>query len=148
LDLSFHRSVLLGSYSGLKSQVVGNFGQKFAFEKNDSLQENFQNSVPEGFSASLIHVLCVNFVKFGRSEIGKVVHCLPDKKNKNSPHSLAVTSAWITPKIYLPRPVTDNVSECPKFYPNWFSSGRAGRVNTVKTHHKVFPIFGLSLASS
>jgi len=41
--------------------------------------ENFQNSVPKEFIAIQIHVLYANFVKFGRSEIGKVVRYLPDK---------------------------------------------------------------------
>jgi len=31
---------------------------------------------------SQIHVLCANFVKFGRPEIGKVVRYLPDKKKQ------------------------------------------------------------------
>jgi len=66
LVVSFHRSISLGSYSGLKSQLVGNFGQKFAsFEKNDPLREDFLNSVPKGFTISPIHVLCTNLVKFG-----------------------------------------------------------------------------------
>jgi len=41
-------------------------------------------------------------------------------------------------------------SECSKFHPNRFTSGGviAEHVNTVKTHHKVFSIFGLNLASS
>jgi len=45
--------------------------------------ENFQNSVPKGFTASPISVLCSNFVKFGRREIGKIVRYLPDKKKQN-----------------------------------------------------------------
>jgi len=28
-------------------------------------------------------VLCSNFVKFGRREIGEIVRCLPDKKQQN-----------------------------------------------------------------
>jgi len=44
------------------------------------LREDFKNFVPNGFTTSQIHVLCANFVKFGRSEIGKVVRYLPDKK--------------------------------------------------------------------
>jgi len=51
----------------------------FAFLQNDPLRENFQNSVPKGFIALLIDVLCSNFVKFGRREIGKMVGCLHDK---------------------------------------------------------------------
>jgi len=63
--MSFCQSISLGSYSGLKSQVVEEFGKKLAlFEKNDPLQGNFQNSAPKGFTTSPIHVLCVNFMKF------------------------------------------------------------------------------------
>ena len=31
--VSFHRSISLQSYRGLKSQVIENFGEKFAFSK-------------------------------------------------------------------------------------------------------------------
>jgi len=41
-----------------------------------------QNSVPKVFIATPIDVLCAKFVKFGRREIGAIVHCLPDKKAK------------------------------------------------------------------
>jgi len=41
--------------------------------KNDPLWEDFENFIPKGFTMSQIHALCVNFVKFGRPEIGKVV---------------------------------------------------------------------------
>jgi len=53
------------------------------FWKNDSLRENFQRSVPKEFMGTPIDILCSNFVKFGRPEIGKVVRCLPDKKKQN-----------------------------------------------------------------
>jgi len=38
----------------------------FCVWKNDTLQENVQNSVLKGFVATAIDVLCSNFVKFGR----------------------------------------------------------------------------------
>ena len=44
--------------------------------------ENFQNSVPKGFIATPIDVLCSNFLESGRREIGKDVGYLPDKKAK------------------------------------------------------------------
>jgi len=53
------------------------------FWKKGPLRANFQKMFPKGFTASQNHVLCANFVKFGWPEIGKVVRCLPDKKNKN-----------------------------------------------------------------
>jgi len=83
-------------------------------------------------------------VKFGRPEIGKVVHYLPDKKS-----APALASVRIAPKIghgelqiiYLERP---------KFHPNPFTSGGviAERVNVVRTRHKMFPILGEASASS
>ena len=102
---------------------------------------NFQNSVLKGFTTSPIHILCLNFVKFGRPEIGKVVHYLPHKKI--SPHSLTLASAWIAPKICQGQRRT-MFSECPKFHPNRFTSGGviAEHVNTVNMHCEVFPIFG------
>jgi len=41
------------------------------FGKKDPIQENFQKFVPKGFIAIQIHVLCANFVKFGRLEVGE-----------------------------------------------------------------------------
>ena len=83
------------------------------------------------------HVLCANFVKFGWPEIGKVVRCLPDKKNKISAKSPALASARIAPKIWQGQLQT-MFSEFPKFHPNPFTSER---VNIVETRHKVFPSF-------
>jgi len=43
-------------------------------EKNDpSRTGKFQNSVANGFIATPIGMLCSNFVKIGRREIGKIV---------------------------------------------------------------------------
>jgi len=70
------------------------------FVKTTPYGEIFQNSVPRGFTASPIAVLCGNLVKFGRREIGKVVRYIPDiKKNKISLRSPALTSARIASKI-------------------------------------------------
>jgi len=67
---------------GLKSKVVEDFPVKLPFLKNDPLRENFHNFVPKGFTASRIHVLCENFVTFGRPEVGEIARCLLDKKTK------------------------------------------------------------------
>ena len=78
--VTFHRSISLGSYRRIKSE---SFGRKWVFgEKNDPLQEDFENFVLKGFTISQIHVLCTNFVKFGRPEVGEIARCLPDKKQK------------------------------------------------------------------
>jgi len=57
-----------------------NFQVFEVLSKNDPFRGSFHNSVPKEFIAAPIDVLCLNFVKFGRREIGKIVRCLPDKK--------------------------------------------------------------------
>jgi len=53
------------------------YQKQWVWGKNDPLREDFENFVPKGFTNSQNHVLCANFVKFGRPEI---VRYLPDKK--------------------------------------------------------------------
>jgi len=127
----------------MKSEVVR---EEVGFGKNDPLREDFENFVPREFTSSQNHVLCANFVKFGRLKIGKVVLYLPDKKNKKSAHAPALASA---PKICQGQLQT-MYSECSKFHPNPFTSGGviAERVNVVQTRHKVFPILAEASASS
>jgi len=113
------------------------------FGINDQLRENSQNSVPIVFIASPIDVLCLNFVKFGRREIGKIVHCLPDKKTKLH-LALRLSLLRVSPKkIYHGQPPT-TYSDCARFHPNRFIFGGviSERVNTIKTGRKVFPVFG------
>ena len=113
------------------------------FFKNDPLRYNFQNSVRKVFIATPIDVLCSNFVKFVRREIGEIVRYLPDKKkNKISPGSHAEATA----RIYQNLPPT-MYSECSRFHPNRFTFGGviAERVNTAQTRRKVNPIFYWSL---
>ena len=50
-------------------------GEIFFFGKTTPYGKNFKNSVLKVSIASLIDVLCSNFVKFGRQGIGEVVHC-------------------------------------------------------------------------
>ena len=45
------------------------------FGKTTPYGKNLKNSVLKVSIASLIDVLCSNFVKFGRQGIGEVVHC-------------------------------------------------------------------------
>ena len=70
-------------YRGLKSEVAedGRPNVDF-FGKKDPVRANYQKCFPKGFTVSQIHVLCANFVKFGRPEIIKVVRYLPDQKQK------------------------------------------------------------------
>jgi len=55
------------------------YQKQWVWGKNDPLREDFENFVPKGFTNSQNHVLCANFVKFGRPEI---VRYLPDKKKQ------------------------------------------------------------------
>ena len=110
---SFHRSISLGSYSGLKSQDVEKNLFLLFLEKNNPLRENFQNSVPTGFTTSLIHVLCANFVKFGWWEVGEIARCLPDQKKTK--FRLAVSLSLLRgSRPNLPGPVADNVLRVPQ----------------------------------
>ena len=112
------------------------------FCKNDPILENFQNSVPKGFISTPIDVLCSNFVKFGRQEIGKVVHSLPDKKKQ--------TFAWLSHSRYcadlaqnLPEPAPRMYSDNSRFHPNRFF--RRSYIRTREHHQSVLevnPIFG------
>jgi len=93
---------------------------------------------------------CANFVKFGRSEVGEIAHCLMDKKkNKISARAPTAASARIAPKICQGQLQTI-YSEFPKFHPNPFTPGGviAERVNIVQTRQKVFAILGEASASS
>jgi len=112
------------------------------------LREDFQKCVPKGFIATLIHVLCANFVKFSRPEMGKVVRYLHDKKQQNF-GSLSRARFCVDRAQNLPGPAQTMYSECPKFHPNRFTSGgvTAERENTVQTRYKVFPILGEDVAS-
>jgi len=105
------------------------------FGKTTPYGKIFKNSVAKGFIATSMDVLCPNFVKAGRREIGEIVRCLPDKKNKISPGSPALATARIAPRMCQGQPPT-MYSECSRFRPNWFAFGGAiaERVNTVKTH--------------
>ena len=102
------------------------------WKKNYPLRANFQKIILKGFTMSQNHVSCANCVKFGWPEMGKVVSCLPDKKNKTAASSPALASAQIAPKICQIQLQTI-CSEFPKFHPNPFTSGEviAERVNIV-----------------
>ena len=67
------------------------------------------------------------------------------QKTKNR---LALASVQIAPKICHGQWQT-MYSECPKFYPNRFTSSGviAEHVNTIQMRHKVFPILGETIAS-
>jgi len=111
--------------------------REFTVAKKRPLQEDFQNLVPKGFTTSQMHVLCANFVKYGRPEVGKGVRYLPDKKMKFW-LAFALTSARIAPKMCQGQRQT-MYSECPKFHPNQFTSGGviAECVNTIQMRHSV-----------
>ena len=80
LVMNFRRSVITAEIRQPEISRRWKNCEFFAFFENDPLRENFQNSVPKRFIASLIDVLCSKFVKFGQREIGKVVRYLPDQQ--------------------------------------------------------------------
>jgi len=116
--------------------------QKLPFWKKDPLWEDFPNMLPKGFTTSQILVLCVNFVKFGWLEIGKVVHYVLDKKKQNFA-SLSRSRFCVDRAQNLPGPAPDNYSECPKFHPNPFTSGGVIAERTIKCFQ-----YSVKLASS
>jgi len=65
------------------------FQKSCLFEKNDPLRGNFQHFVLKWFSASRNHVLCGNFVKFGRPEVGEIARCLPRYRSYLWPYANA-----------------------------------------------------------
>jgi len=97
---AFPRSVIV---SELWRPEVARVGKKCPllafFGKTTPYWKIFKILFRSDFIATPIHVMCANVVKFGRSEIGKVVRYLPDKKNKISLRSPAHASAQIAPKI-------------------------------------------------
>jgi len=141
--MNFRRSVIIAEL--WRSEVARRWRKMrfWHFWKNDSLLENFQNSIPREFIATPVDLLCSNFVKFGRLEIRKVVRYLRDKKNKISPRSPVLATARIAPKICQGQPQT-KYSKCSRFHPNRFTFGGviSERVNTVTARSKVNPIFG------
>jgi len=121
--------------------------KKCVLRKNDPLREHFENFVLEGFTVSQIHVLCANFMKFGRPEIGKVVRYLPDKKKIGSRSRCRFCADCAQ---NLSRPAPDNILGVSQISSKLFTSGGviAERVNVVQTRHKVFPILGQAPTSS
>jgi len=67
-------------------------------------------------------LLCSNFVKCCRREIGEIVRYLTDKKNKISPASQAIATARITPKICQGQ-LQQYAHSASDFIPNWFTFG-------------------------
>jgi len=139
-SLCNHCGVMAAS---LKSQDLEKVPIFCVFFLKTTLYGNIFEIVLKGFIATLIDVLCANFVKFGRREMGKIVRYLSDKRNKISPASRSRYCADRTQN--LPGPAPDNVGLLrvlkilsKSVHPNaWTPSKR-----------KVFPIFGWSLASS
>jgi len=137
----FPRFVFISQISPPELGSRWRFSRKsWPFGKKDPYGQIFINVFRKD-SSRHIHVLCANFVKFGRPEVGEIARCLPDKKN--SARFLALASARIAPKICQGQLQTI-FSECPKFHPNPFTSSgvMVGCVNIVETRHKVFPILG------
>jgi len=118
LIVSFRRSVIIASYGGLKSQELGksvHFWTFGVFLAKLPLTGKFSILLRKD-SPPHRSILCVNFVKFGRPEIGKVERYLPDKKNKISPRSPALAFAPVAPKVCQGQPQT-MYSQYSRFHP-------------------------------
>jgi len=75
------------------------FCEKFVrFLEKGPLKVKFSKFCTDSFHCDRSTLLCSNFVKFGRREIGEIVRYLPDRK-KNSLASQTVDIARIAPKI-------------------------------------------------
>jgi len=73
-------SIYISLWSYIAAWSRKSFARKWVLGKTTP---DFENFIPKGFTTSQNHVLCANFVKFGRLEIGKVVRYLPHRKTKN-----------------------------------------------------------------
>jgi len=85
LVVNFRRSVIIAEL--WRSEVVRRkkYGESFEFFGKTTPYGKILNSVAIVFIATLIDVLCSNFVKFGRREVGEIVRCLHDKNSPGSP---------------------------------------------------------------
>ena len=106
--INFRRSIFTAAVWWPEVARLGKKCPIFCFS-NHPLWKNFQNSFPKVFIASPIDVLCSNFVKFGRQEIGKVVRYLPDKKNQQNFATLSSSHFCVDRAQNLPGPSPDNV---------------------------------------
>jgi len=137
---------MLRSNGGLKSQVAEDFGKKCFL--NDPLRGSFRMK----FCSKRIHNIIVPRL------VCKFREIWPTENRKSR-------ALFTWQKIFAslsrfrfgadraknqPDQRQTIYSECPKFRPNWFTSGGviAERVNTVQTCHKEIPVSGRSPASS
>jgi len=95
-------------------QVVADFRPNVAFLEKEPLWKDFQNFLPKGFTTSEIPVLFANFVKFGRSEIGKVVRYLLDKKKTKFCLTLSLSILCGS----LPKSANASGKQCSQSAPN------------------------------
>jgi len=102
------------------------------FFENRPLLENFQNYVPKVFIATPIDVLCSNFVKFGRQQVGEIVRCLPGIKFRMALQLSLLRGSH--PNICQGQP-----PQCADSAPDFIQIGlfSAECVNTAKTRHTV-----------
>jgi len=135
--MNFHRSISLGSYSRLKSEVVEDFPPKYAFLEKRRLMESFSKTCSERIHRDTDPRLVCKFHEVWST--GKSVKLCVIYLTKKTKYRLALASARIAPKIRQDQWQT-TCSECPEFHPNRFTSGEvtAEHETIVKTHHKVF----------
>jgi len=114
--VTFQSIYIVRELWGLMSEVVEAFSRSCLFGKNDPLRENFPKFVLKGFIATQIHVLCANFVKFGRPEVGEITRCLPDKK---IPIALSLSLL----RRLCPKSAAASGKQCTESAPNFIQIG-------------------------
>jgi len=82
--MNFHRSIIIAEL--WRPEIARRWKIFFRFFcifwKNDTLEENFQNSVPKGFITKPIDVLCSNFVKFGwPTSVKSCIRCALERES-------------------------------------------------------------------
>jgi len=118
------------NHCGLKSQDLESLWEMFAFFwKNNPLRKIFKIMFRKFSPPHRSTLLCSDFGKLVRREIGEIVRYLQDRKN--SAASQTAATSRIAPKICQDKPPTI-YSVCSRFHPNQFTFGGviAERVNT------------------
>ena len=147
--MNFHLSIIVASYSSMKSQDVEKMKFfEFFFRKTTPHREIIRILFWK-FSSRHQSTCCVQILwnlADGKSVKLCVIYLT---KNKISPGSPALATAQMAPKICEGQPPT-MYSECSRFHPKRFTFGSviSKCMNTVRARSKVNPTFGWSIASS
>jgi len=137
LVVNSRRSVIIADLWRPEVARPGNFVIHFWIFINDTLWQNFQNSVPKGYIVTPIEIVVWKFGKVYLTGNRKNRY-LREKKNKISPASQNVATVRIALQICHGQPPT-MCSQCSRFNPNrsTFVGVLAERVNIVYLPRRV-----------